>query len=49
MKNLASTPELQKSESEEINRIIHDQENFLKGLTLFTCVQFAILLTYYTI
>ena len=49
MKNLVSTPELHRLESEEINKIIHSQANFLKGVTLFTCVQFAILFTYYTI
>ena len=49
MKNLVSTPELHRLESEEITKIVHNQENFIKGLILFTCVQFAILLTYYTL
>ena len=44
MKNLkVSTSELQQ-ENEEIKRIFDGQTNFLKGLMLFSVVQYVVLL-----
>ena len=44
MKNSKSTYVLKREETEEIRKTFTQQSNFIKGLIIFTCVQYLVLL-----